>query len=190
MPAGASNHPDRQVTVGRQRSRSRLVDTSTFFEQLERALVRNDRVAGGLALLDLRLDPFTVANTPGGWAEREDVTLHTAGRLVGCLHYSFPMTQVGPDEFLVLAEGVGDVAHARDLAEQLLMAVRWPQMLGVEQASVTASIGIAFQEPGHSGEHLHSNAASAMDAARARGGDRCHLFGVEDDRAPARPLSA
>jgi GGDEF domain-containing protein len=172
------------------RSPSRLVDTTTFFEQLERALVRNDEVVGGLALLALTLDPFTLAYTPGGWAEREDVTLHTAGRLVGCLHYSFPMTQVEPDEFLVLAEGARDVTRARGLAEQLLMAVRWPQMLGVEQASVTASIGIAFQEPGHSGQLLHINAASAMYAARVRGGNRYHLFGVEEDRAPARPLSA
>jgi GGDEF domain-containing protein len=190
MPAGGSSRPDERVVVGRQRSRSRLVDTATFFEQLERALVRNDDVAGGLALLALTLDPFTLAHTSGGWAEREDVTLHTAGRLVGCLHYSFPMTQVGPDEFLVLAEGVGDVTHARGLAEQLLMAIRWPQMLGVEQASVTASIGIAFQEPGHSGEHLHNNADSAMFAARAQGGNRYHLFGVVEDRVPARPLSA
>lgn len=190
MPPGGTSRPDQQVTVGRQRSRSRLVDTATFAEQLERALVRNDDVAGGLALLALMLDPFTLAYTSGGWAEREDVTLHTAGRLVGCLHYSFPMTQVGSDEFLVLAEGVGDVTHAVRLAEQLLMAVRWPNMLGVEQASLTASIGIAFQEPGHSVGHLHSNAASAMHAARVRGGDRYHLFDVVEDLALDRPLSA
>jgi GGDEF domain-containing protein len=172
MPAGGSSRPDGRVTVGGQLSRSRLVDPATFFEQLERALLRNDDVAGGLAVLAVAVDPFTLAYTPGGWAEREDVTLHTAGRLVGCLHYSFPTAQVGPDEFLVLAEGVGDVTRAVGLAEQLLIAIRWPQML----ASVTASIGIAFQEPGHSVEHLHSNAAVAMHAARVRGGNRCHLF--------------
>jgi GGDEF domain-containing protein len=176
--------------MGRQRIRSRLVDPAAFFEQLERALLRNDDVAGGLAVLAVTLDPFTLEYTTGGWVEREDVTLHAAGRLVGCLHYSFPTTQVGPDEFLVLAEGVGSVIHAVRLAEQLLMAVRWPDMVGVEQASLTASIGIAFQEPGHSGEHLHSNAASAMHAARVGGGNRYRLFGAAEDRVRASTLSA
>jgi GGDEF domain-containing protein len=188
MPAGGTSRPDGQV--GRRLNRSRLADPTTFFEQLERALLRNDDVAGGLAVLAVTLDPFTLAYTSGGRAEREDVTLHAAGRLVGCLHYSFPTTQVGPDEFLVLAEGVGSVTHAVRLADQLLMAVRWPNMLGVEQASVTASIGIAFQEPGHSGQHLHNNAASAMYAARDGGGNRYRLFGAVEDRASAWPLSA
>ena len=93
-------------------------------------------------------------------------------------------------QFLVLAEGVGHVTRATRLAEELLVAVRWPQMLGVEQASVSASIGIAFQEPGHSGEQLRSHAASAMYAARASGGNRCHLFGAVGDRSPTWPLSA
>jgi GGDEF domain-containing protein len=176
--------------VGGQRNRSRLVDPAAFFGQLERALLRNDNVAWGLAVLAVGLDPFILAYTSGGWGEREDVTLHAASRLVGCLHYSFPTTQVGPDEFLVLAEGVGDVNHAVRLAEQLLTAVRWPNMVGVEQASLTASIGIAFQGPGLSGEHLHSHAASAMDAARVGGGNRCRLFGAAEDRAPAWSLSA
>ena len=63
MPAGGSSRPDEQIPVGDERSQSRLVDPATFFAQLNRAVQRNHDVAGGLAVLAVMVDPFTLAYT-------------------------------------------------------------------------------------------------------------------------------
>jgi GGDEF domain-containing protein len=122
-------------------------------------------------------DPLTFEHTNGTWEMREEICLLTAGRLVGCLHYSYPTTRVASDEFLVLAEGIGTVDGAVDLAEQILFAVRQPEMARGGGQSVTASVGIAMQEPRASAEQLQNNAAVAMYLARTGGGNRCQVYG-------------
>jgi GGDEF domain-containing protein len=162
------------------RPRSRLVDRTLFSDHLQRAVRRNAGVPGGLAVLAVAPDPRIFATTEDTSGVRAEVSVVTAGRLVGCLHYSSFVTRVASDEFLVLAEGIGGVERALVLAEQLLAAIRRPEMTGGE-APVTASIGIAFQVPGATSEQLQNNAAVAMYSARSEGGDRCQVY---DERAP------
>ena len=68
---------------------------------------------GGLALLAVAPDPLTCEHSNVTWEMREEICLLTAGRLVGCLHYSYPTTRVARDEFLVLAEGIGAAGRRR-----------------------------------------------------------------------------
>ncbi len=157
------------------RPRSRLVDHTLFSDRLQRAVHRNAGVPGGLAVLAVAPDPRTFAYNDDTSAKRAEVSLVTAGRLVGCLHYSAFVTRVAGDEFVVLAEGIGGVEQAVALAEQVLAAIRRPEMTGNE-TPVTASIGIAFQVPGATSEQLQNNATVAMYSARSGGGDRCQLY--------------
>jgi len=182
MPGSAVDRPDPVMTIPARSPwrRSRLVERTTFFEQLRRAVDRNQGVAGGLAVVAVALDPFVVTNPGDEWTVRDDVRLVTAGRITGCLHHSHITTRNTSDEFLVLAEGIGDTRRAVDLAEQVRMAVRWPEMLRDESTAVTVSVGIAFPETAMSAEQVYSNAAVAMYAARGAGGDRVHLFGDHD----------
>ena len=105
------------------------------------------------------------------------VLLITAGRLVGCLHYSYATTRVASGEFVVVAEGIGTLGGAVDLAEQILFAVRQPEMVRAGGQPVTASVGLAMQEPSASAEQLQNNASVAMYLARTGGGNRYQVYG-------------
>ena len=67
---------------------SRLLDRATFFDRLQRAMVRNRGAGGGLALLVMKLDPFVVADPGSTGDRREEVHMVSAGRLIGCLHHA------------------------------------------------------------------------------------------------------
>jgi diguanylate cyclase (GGDEF)-like protein len=170
------DHVDSPTEVRPPRHLARLRDRPVFFDHLRRAMLRNEGVDGGLALLVMTLDPFYVAESSDPCDEREQVRMVTAGRLIGCLHYAYITARISDDEFLVLAEGIGDVENAIELSEQILMAVRWPEDLLAEQKSVTASIGIAFQGSHMIAEQLLINADIAMYSARNDGGNQYRVF--------------
>jgi Diguanylate cyclase, GGDEF domain len=162
------------------RLRSRLVDGAPFADHLCRAVQRNTGVPGGLAVLAVAPDPPVLAHHDDTWAIRQEIHLVTAARLVGCLHYSSLVTRAAGDQFVVLAEGIGSVVGAAALAEHILEAVRRPEMVRNERP-VTASIGIAFQEPGSTADVLQHHAIGAMYSARTGGGDRYQVYGVGTD---------
>ncbi len=178
MTEGVTDEPGPHPMSRDPRARTRLVDRGRFAGHLGRAVRRNAGVPGGLAVLAVSADPHTLGPGDDISAARAEVTLVTAGRLVGCLHYSSFVTRVDSDEFLVLAEGIGGVERATVLADQVLAAIRRPETAGHEPP-VTASIGIAFQAPGATAEQLQNNAAVAMYAARSEGGDR---YRVHEER--------
>jgi len=86
MPDAVTDHPGPVPLTGRQHQ-SRLLDRGLFLGQLRRAVIRNEGIRGGLALLAVTPDPLTSEHTNGAWEMREEICLLTAGRLVGCLHY-------------------------------------------------------------------------------------------------------
>jgi GGDEF domain-containing protein len=138
-------------------------------------MARNGGDGGGLALLALTVDSCTVADARVTWDRREEVQTVTAGRLVGCLHYTSVVARMAGDEYVVLAEGTGDIPSATGLADQILTSVRWPDPRRVD-GSVTASIGIALQQSFTTAERLLTNADVAMYSARGGGGDRYQVF--------------
>lgn len=133
-------------------------------------------------MLAVAPDPLALARPDDAWGIREEIGLVAAGRLVGCLHYTASVTRLTGDEFLVLAEGIGGATRAGALAEQILEAVRRPEMMPGEKP-VTASIGIAFQEAGVTADLLEHNATLAMHSSRSRGGDRYRIYGDDTDEA-------
>jgi diguanylate cyclase (GGDEF)-like protein len=154
---------------------ARLLDRPAFFALLRRAITRNEGAGDDLALLAMAVDPFVVADSAEAWKMREEVGTVTAGRMVGCLHYACVTARIAGDEFLVLVEGMG-VEGTIQVSEQILVAVRWPDPQLFEETCLTASIGIAFHEPGLAAEQLLINADMAMYSARRAGGDRCRVF--------------
>ena len=149
---------------------TRLLDRPMFFDRLQRAMVRNQGAGGGLALLVMKLDPFVVADSGSAWDRREEVHMVSAGRLIGCLHHTCVTGRIAGDEFAVLAEGICDLRRATELAEQMLMCVRWPE------DRVSASIGIALQGSRRSAEQVMIDADIAMFSARSGGGDRYQVY--------------
>lgn len=153
-----------------------LLDRPTFADHLHRAVLRNQGLGGGLALLEVVLDPVVTTNVGDASATQAEVRIVAAGRLIACLHRTYVTAWIATDKFVVLAEGVRDLESAADLAEQLLLAVGWPSILPDGPNQITASIGIALQGPRTSAQQLLNSADIAMYSARSAGGNRFRLF--------------
>lgn len=152
-----------------------MLDRPLFMERLRRALVRNGSDGGGLTLFAVTVDHDVVTDAHRTRAGRTEEHMVTAGRLVGCLHHTSVVGRITGDEYVVLAEGVGDIPSATELAGLMLTSV-WSPDPRRASGSVTASIGIALQGSFTSAEQLLINADIAMYTARSGGGDRYQVF--------------
>lgn len=69
MPDTVADHPGPLPLGGRQHH-TRLLDRASFLGQLRRAVIRNEGIPGGLALLAVTPDPLTSEHTNGTWETR------------------------------------------------------------------------------------------------------------------------
>jgi predicted signal transduction protein with EAL and GGDEF domain len=90
----------------------------------------------------------------------------------------------GGDEFTILLEDITALREAIRVAERIAHALRTPFVLDGHQISITASIGIALNSPGHeTPADLLRNADAAMYKAKRAGKARYEVF--EPDSPPA-----
>jgi predicted signal transduction protein with EAL and GGDEF domain len=86
---------------------------------------------------------------------------------------------MGGDEFAILIEDAPSHDAVTAVAQRILDTLRPPMRLGTKAVAAAGSIGIAFDEPGTTGEQLLRNADIAMYKAKAQGKDRFEIY--EDD---------
>jgi diguanylate cyclase (GGDEF)-like protein len=96
------------------------------------------------------------------------------------------VARFGGDEFLVLAERLGDARDATQLAWRLAHSLRAPFSVGDTEVSVTASFGVATsRDLGEADEDLVRKADAAMYTAKQRGSNRVAVFGELGDAGTA-----
>ena len=144
---------------------------NSFVDQLRRSVIRNEGIPGGLALLAVAPDPLTCEHSTVTWEMREEICLLTAGRPGPDASTTRTRRRGSPG----MTSGPGREHRCRGrrrpyLAEQILFAVREPEIARPGERSATASVGIAMPEPRTSAEQLQNNAAVAMYLARTGGG--------------------
>jgi diguanylate cyclase (GGDEF)-like protein/PAS domain S-box-containing protein len=153
-------------------------------DHLERALARQVRSRGTVALLFVDLDDFKRINDSYGHAAGDQILVQVAERLAGAVRAEDVVGRQSGDEFAVLLGQVRDDAEAVALAERILSELRRPVQLGAWSISVGGSIGIALTaERGTAAEELLTQADAAMYAAKADGKGR---HAVYDPRMPIR----
>lgn len=141
-----------------------------FEERLEQALRRAERKR--VAVFLVGLDRFRAVNDTHGHGAGDSVLIEVALRLQSVLDISQPLARMGGDEFAVLAE-CDDEREAAELARQLARTFKAPLQTG---SQITASIGIAIEEPGHTGTDLIQGADAAMGRVKTRGGNTFEIF--------------
>ena len=149
--------------IGEQRDTpDGVASRGQLVERLRRALARNVRSGAQLALLHLGIERWlTIANSLGTPAA-EALLGELAERLRACVRATDTVARVGPEQFVVMLEGLKERSDAHRIAEKILQTLRAPIPAGGGEVCVTASIGVAFP-PGAevSPEELIQRAASA-----------------------------
>jgi diguanylate cyclase (GGDEF)-like protein/PAS domain S-box-containing protein len=153
-------------------------------DHLERALARQIRSGGPVALLFVDLDDFKRINDSYGHAAGDQILAQVAGRLVGAVRADDVVGRQSGDEFAVLLGQIHTDDEAIASAERILGELRRPILLGARSIVVGGSIGIALtSERGTAAEELLTQADAAMYAAKASGKGR---HAVYDPRMPVR----
>lgn len=135
-----------------------------------------------VAVLAIDLDGFKTVNDSLGHPAGDELLIRIAGRLRSRLHEGDLLSRLGGDEFLVMIQGVTDIAEISLLATRLLQAVSDPVRLsGGHDAYVTASIGISIHPDDGSATAVEMlrDADAAMYRAKDEGRNRFRLYTLD-----------
>ena len=128
-----------------------------------------------VAVIDI--DHFRLLNGSIGPDAADTVLLRTAERLRDLCRPDAALARLGADEFGIAYPGIDDLASAGRFTRRLLQILAAPIAIGLEEVSITASVGIAIvDEPGTQPEFVLRDADSAQWQARRRGGGRYEIF--------------
>lgn len=159
-----------------------LPNRALFTDRVRRALGGRRAGDAGTAVLFIDLDGFKAANDRFGHQAGDELLIQAARRLQESVRAGDTAARLGGDEFAALI--VGDVGHdqsareyqVHEIADRLRLTLSQPYRIGAGEVRVTASIGVAFAEPGITPNDLMRNADLAMYRAKAGGKDRVELY--------------
>ncbi|MBP2305729.1 EAL domain-containing protein [Azospirillum melinis] len=173
-----------------------LANRALLLDRLDHAIELANRArepdAGRLAVLSVDLDRFKRVNDSLGHGIGDLLLCRVAERLGASVRRCDTVGRLGGDEFLVVLERVADRDEAAMVAQRLLDGLSSLREVGEHRVHLTASIGIAVHPEAGNGEApdatgLMRMADSAMQAAKAAGGDRFVFYTREmTDRAETR----
>jgi diguanylate cyclase (GGDEF)-like protein len=158
-------------------SLTKLPNRALFSDRLQHALDRMTRRQESIAVLFLDLDEFKPVNDSFGHDAGDRLLISVGRRLQGCLRPEDTVARLGGDEFTVLLEDITDVRYAIRVAERIAEALQEPFNINGQEATVSASIGIAVGSGRESTpDELVNNSDRAMYEAKRSGKARHVVF--------------
>jgi len=151
---------------------SRALLTDHLIQSLAGARRRGSQI--GVMFLDLGL--VRVVDDSSSHAGNDDLLTSAADRIAAAIRPGDTLARLGGDEFVVVCDDVSAL-EAEEIAERVLEALRQSCVVGDEEISVTASVGIAVADPDATPESLLRDSATAMCRAKERGAGHIELFG-------------
>jgi diguanylate cyclase (GGDEF)-like protein/PAS domain S-box-containing protein len=151
-----------------------LPNRPLFLERLADSLLRNRGSDERPAVLFLDVDRFKLINDTLGHEIGDQLLVQVAQRLRTAIGAEHTVARFGGDEFVVLCEPPGDPVQ---IAGDVLVTFEQPFVLGGQTYFVSASIGVASPEGGHSlPAELIRDADTAMYRAKELGRGRLEIF--------------
>jgi diguanylate cyclase (GGDEF)-like protein/PAS domain S-box-containing protein len=150
-----------------------LESRATILGWLEQRLLdANGRTAQPLALLFCDFDDFKGINDTYGHACGDVVLQTVAERIASLIRQRDHAGRLGGDEFLVLLEGIHNLADAQRVATKLHDLFSDPIPWRDQQIRASVSIGLAFHSAGEDAELFLKRAYRNMYGAKASGRGR------------------
>lgn len=166
-----------------------LPNRRMFTDRLSQEIKKSHRSSRQLALLFLDLDRFKEVNDTLGHDIGDILLKEAAMRLASCVRESDTVARLGGDEFTVILGELPDIDIVERTAQEILLKLAKPYVIGTERVYVTTSIGITIypQDAGDI-EVLVKNADQAMYAAKGLGRNRFSYFTSSMQEAAQRRL--
>jgi diguanylate cyclase (GGDEF)-like protein len=155
-----------------------LPNRNLLYDRVEHALATAVRSRRSVVMYFCDLDLFKNINDGLGHSVGDQVLMTVARRLQSAVRTGDTVARLNGDEFAVLLEDVDDDAIAFGIADRILAVLREPMYIGDHVVRVSASIGVAFDDPGPTGTaaSILEDADAAMYEAKAAGRDRYQIF--------------
>ncbi|MDL0429890.1 diguanylate cyclase [Marinobacter sp. TBZ242] len=139
-------------------------------DRLEHAIRHAHRKEMLLAVMFLDLDHFKQINDTLGHAIGDELLLQFTHRVQDCLREDDTLARLGGDEFIVLLPEIEHVKDVHHVASRLLEIAVHPYLVGGQQVTVGASIGVSlYPHDGTSAGELMESADIAMYRAKRDG---------------------
>ena len=148
-----------------------------FTDRLTKALLRLERVSGGVCVLFIDLDRFKYVNDTFGHDMGDRLLVEVSRRFTAVARTVDTVARFGGDEFTVLCEDIDADADAQVIGQRFLHSLDDPIEVDGRELVVSASIGIVRESnPKACVEDVVSAADAAMYAAKDAGRARCEFF--------------
>ncbi len=156
-----------------------LPNRALFMDRLHHAITKSQRRAGTpyYAVLFCDIDRFKVINDSLGHPIGDQLLLVVGRKLIDCVRPGDTVARLGGDEFAILLENIGDLSHAKDVAERVKRMLSAPLSVKGNDIFTSLSIGIAigaerYERP----EQVLRDADIAMYEAKSRGNASYEVF--------------
>ncbi|MEX0605440.1 MAG: EAL domain-containing protein [Marinobacter sp.] len=166
-----------------------LANRQLFKDRLAHTVRRSRRSGEPAALMFIDLDGFKRINDTLGHDAGDQLLVHVARWLTGCVREEDSVARLGGDEFVVLLSSINGPQAAAKVAETILGQICQRVRIQEHDIGVTGSIGVAMiphdsEEPGT----LMKYADLAMYKAKERGRNNCQFFTAAMNIQAARRL--
>lgn len=149
-----------------------LANRAHLFTSVEDSLERMRQTGVKFAALFLDLDGFKGVNDELGHEAGDAVLRTVAERLTRQVRGHDVLARLGGDEFVVVLNELDDPRHAMTVAGRICRAVAAPFSIDGSVATLGASVGIAYAQPGDSADRVLNSADRVMYEAKRQGGNR------------------
>ncbi len=149
---------------------TKLPNRVLFMDRLRHQIAYSHRQKSCMAVLFIDLDGFKAVNDSLGHEAGDDLLKQVAIRLKECVRESDTVARLGGDEFTAVISDITGVDDAAAVAQKMLEMMCKPFNLGVNEGTISASIGISlYPTNSDNAAKLLKGADEAMYVAKRSG---------------------